>query len=189
MIGRIQPSKTSGSCMLWQTSNEKNPENYVILQELPSTFRNVNEHLLKLTWLHKVLCCQEYYLLSRLLVLALSSLQVRPVDNCWAGKTFISIIKSRTRYLSLVLMHSITEFLLGENLTSDSSLESGCGFWSCSALEAVMCASCWVLGLDSPPCRAAHSFISSPGKASGNGNRKERAKCTEQTKPEMVPTK
>lgn len=120
MIGRIQPSKTSASCMLWQsTSNEKSPEDYVILQELPSTFRKINEHLLKLNWLHKVLCCQEYFLLSRLLVLALNSLPMRPVDNCWAGKTFIWIIKSRTQLLivlgcwgqqfclkHLVLMHS-----------------------------------------------------------------------------------
>lgn len=150
MIGRIQPSKTSASCMLWQsTSNEKSPEDYVILQELPSTFRKINEHLLKLNWLHKVLCCQEYFLLSRLLVLALSSLPMRTVENCWAGKTFIWIIKSRTQLLivlgcwgqqfclkHLVLMHSITEPLLGENLTSDSSSEWGCGFWSCSALEA-----------------------------------------------------
>lgn len=150
MIGRIQPSKTSASCMLWQsTSNEEYPEDYVILQELPSTFRKVNEHLLKLNWLHIVLCCQECFLLSRLLVLALSSLPVRPVDNCWAGKVFIWIIKSRTWLLfvlgswepqfglkHLVLEHPITESLLGDNLTSDSSLQSGCGFWSCSALEA-----------------------------------------------------
>lgn len=148
MMWGMQPSKTSASCILWQpTSNEKNLEDYVIPKELP---KKVNEHLLKLNWLHKVLCCQEhYYLLSSLLVLALSSLPLRPVGSCWAGKTFMWIIKSRARLLfvlgcwekqfclkQLVLMYSITQSLLSMNLAPDFSLESGCGFWSCSVLEA-----------------------------------------------------
>lgn len=135
--------------MLWQAI-KKVLEGYIIMQELPSTFKKVNELLLKWSWLYKALCCQEhYYLLSRLLGLALSSLPLRPVGNCWAGKSFIWIIKSRSRLLfvlgcweqqfclkQLVLTHSITESLLSMNLAPDSALESGYVFWPCSALGA-----------------------------------------------------
>lgn len=84
--------------------------------------------------------------------LALSSIPLRPVGNCWAEKTFIWIIKSRARLLfvlgcwkqqfclkQLVLTHSITESLFGVNLAPDSSSELSCGFWSCPALEPF----CW----------------------------------------------
>lgn len=43
---------------------------------------------------------------------------------------------------------------------------------------------CWLLELDSLPRCAAHTLISSQGKASGNGNGKKMAKCAEQIKLE-----
>lgn len=149
MIWRIQSSKVSASCVPWQpTSNEK-------IQRVMSFCKNFLVHsrkwmILKLGWLHEALCCQEHcYLLSRLLVLALSSLSLRLVGNCWAGKTFIWIIKSRAWLLflfdcwkqwfclkHLVLTYSITKSLLGINFAPDFALKSGSGFWDCSALEA-----------------------------------------------------